>query len=121
MSWIIIKQPHPLDSIWSVAMAAVNDAQDAIDALPSPYTDEEIDALVNSHTAAAQAVIALPARGLVDCIYKMNLTGPMDSGPAAGFDRDAIISEALSLIDAGVSRGNRLLNAVPGLLEGVSL
>lgn len=121
MTYIILKQPHPLDGIWSAAMSAVDDAQDAIDALPSPYTNDAIDALVDNHTAAALAVIALPARNAADCIYKLDLTGPLDSGPMVGCDRAAIITEALSLIDAGVSRGVKLMSAMPDLLEQVAL
>jgi hypothetical protein len=121
MTYIILKRPHPLDGIWSGAMSAVDDAQDAIDALASPYTNDAIDALVDRHTAAALAVIALPARNAADCIYKLDLTGPLDSGPMVGCDRAAIITEALSLIDAGVLRGAKLMSAMPDLLEEVAL
>jgi hypothetical protein len=121
MTWIILKQSHPLDAIWSAAMIAVDDAQEAIDALPSPYTNEEIDALVDQHTAAALAVLALPARGVADCIYKLDLTGPLDAGQMMGTDRNAITAEALALIDAGISRGAKLMSAMPDLLEEVAL
>lgn len=121
MTYIILKQPHPLDGIWSAAMIAVDDAHEAIDALPSPYTNEEIDALVDKHTAAVLALIALPARNAADCIYKLDLTGPLDSGPMAGCDRAAIITEALSLINVGVSRGAKLMSAMPDLLEEVAI
>lgn len=121
MTWIILKQPHPLDGIWSAAMIAVDDAQDAIDALPSPYTNEEIDGLVDKHSAAAMAVLALPARDVADCIYKLDLTGPLEGGQIVWADRDAITSEALGLIDAGVSRGAKLMSAMPDLLEEVAL
>ncbi|WP_416463229.1 hypothetical protein [Sphingomonas sp. VDB2] len=121
MTWIIIKQPHPLDAIWSHAMTAVDLAQTAIDDLPDPYTNEEIDALVDVHTAAALAVIALPARDVADCISKLDLTGPMTAGPLVGTDRTAIINEMLDLIDVGLSQGAKLKAAVPGLLEGVTL
>lgn len=121
MTFIILKQPHPLDDIWSAAMIAVDDAQEAIDALPSPYTNEEIDALVDRHTAATLAALALPARNVADCIYKLDLTGPLDSGPMAGCDRNAITGEALALIDAGISRGAKLNALNPDFLEGVIL
>lgn len=121
MTYIIIKQPHPLDAIWSHAMEMADEAQDAIDALSQPYTNEEVDPLVEKRMAAALAVIALPARNIADCIYKLDLTGSLDDPPFVGCDRAAIITEALGLIDVGTSRGAKLLKGLPGLLEGVSL
>ena len=121
MSYIILKQPHPLDAIWTHAMAMVDDAQTAIDDLPESYTNAEIDTLVDCHTEAALAVIALPARHPADCIFKLDLTGPLDSGPMAGCDRSAIITEALGLIDAAIARGAKLKALNPDFLEGVTL
>lgn len=121
MTYIILTQPHPLDAIWSAAMIAVDDAQDAIDDLPEPYTDEEIDALVDRHTAVALAALALPARHVADCLYKLSLTGPLDACQQRDTDRDAIITEALGLIDVGVGRGAKLKALNPDFLEGVTL
>ncbi|KKW92271.1 hypothetical protein [Sphingobium chungbukense] len=122
MSWIIIKYSHPLDQIWSKAMAEVDDAQDAIDALPDGYSDEEIDALVDKHSTAAQAILALPARNVADCIYKLDLTGPLDGGQIVWADRDAITNEALTLIDAAVARGAKLKARLnPEILEGIAI
>ncbi|MAM37251.1 MAG: hypothetical protein CL949_01805 [Erythrobacter sp.] len=121
MSWIVLKQPHPLDGIWSVAMAAVEEAQAAIDALASPYTNGEIDALVDKHSAAAQALLALPARDVADCITKLDLTGPLDGGQIMWADRNAITNEMLTLIDAAVHRGEKIKKIMPDFLEGVTL
>lgn len=119
MTYIILKQPHPLDAIWSAAMVAVDEAQDAIDDLPSEYKDEEIDALVDKHMVATLAVLALPSRHVADCIYKLDLTGPLDGCQIVGTDRHAITVEALALIDASISRGAKLKTLNPEFLEGV--
>lgn len=121
MNWIILKQPHPLDGLWSIAMAAVDEAQAAIDALPSPYTNEAIDALVDKHSEASQALLALPARHVADCITKLELTGPLDGCQIVWADRDAIINEMLTLIDAAVHRGEKIKKIMPDFLEGVTL
>lgn len=121
MSWIIFTQPHPLDGLWTIAMNAVEDAQDAIDDLPEPYTNEEVDALVDKHSEAAQALLALPARHVADCIMKLDLTGPLEGGQIIWADRSAIISEMLTLIDAGIARGAKLKAINPDFLEGVTV
>lgn len=120
MTWIIFKQPHPLDALWSLAMAAVDEAHEAVEALRENYTNEEMDALVDKHSDAAQAVLALPARNVADCIYKLDLTGPLDGCQLVWADRNAITDEALSLIDAAVSRGEKLKKSMPDILEGVA-
>ncbi|WP_311270518.1 hypothetical protein [Sphingobium sp. WCS2017Hpa-17] len=119
MTYIILKQLHPLDAIWSHATRAVELAQAAIDDLPEPYTNEEIDALVDVHTAASMAVLALPARNVADCISKLDLTGPITGCPLVGTDRSAILNEMLDLIDLGISDGAKLIEQRPDLLGGV--
>lgn len=121
MSWIILKQPHVLDTIWSMASDAVDKTQSAIDDLVAPYTNEEMDALVNANVAAILAVMALPARNIDDALYKLTISGPLDCGPMDGIDREAILNEALETVDAGRCRGRKLINANPNLLEGITL
>ncbi len=121
MTCVILPRSHPLDAIWSHATAAVESAQNAIDDLQMPYANEQMDPLVEAHCSAVFAVMALPARNLHDALLKMSLSGPLDCSPMDGIDRDAILNEALSLLEAATGRGSKLLKAVPGLLEGVSL
>lgn len=64
MSWIILKQPHPLDAIWSKSFEEVSDAQRALDALGDDYTNAQADAASDALTAAIQVIMALPARTL---------------------------------------------------------
>lgn len=121
MTYIILTQPHPLDAIWSHAKEKVDDAQTAIDNLPEPYTNDEIDALVDKHIEAAIVVLALPARDVDDCIFKLDLTGPLNGAPLADFDRSAITAEALALLSAAIARGTKLKTLNPEFLEGVTL
>ncbi|MFY9350515.1 MAG: hypothetical protein WBL20_19220 [Sphingobium sp.] len=121
MSWIIFPQPHPLDGLWLIAMEAIEKAQDAIDALPEPYTNEEVDALVDKHSEAVQALLALPARHVADSITKLHLTGPLAGAQIIWAAREAIVSEMLTLIDAGLHRGRKLKEINPEFLEGVTV
>ncbi|MBA4091416.1 MAG: hypothetical protein C0494_12620 [Sphingobium sp.] len=121
MTDIIITQPHPLDAIWSQATEAVEDAQSAIDALPNPYTDEEIDPLVMTHLKAVGVVLALPARNLSDCLYKMDKAGLLDGARLVDFDHDVVVQETFAVLNAAVARGTKLKALNPEFLEGVTL
>ncbi|MFC3442760.1 hypothetical protein ACFOKF_16415 [Sphingobium rhizovicinum] len=121
MSWIILKQPHPLDAIWSQAMEAVSDAQHAVDAQPEDFSDAQNDALCAVLLKAIAVVIALPARDLSDSLVKLDLSGLGEDGPLSDFDHHEIMREACALADAAIVRGGKLLKAVPNLLEGVTL
>tara|TARA_R110000868_G_scaffold305573_7_gene566627 strand:- start:10942 stop:11313 length:372 start_codon:yes stop_codon:yes gene_type:complete len=123
MTWIIIRQPHPLDIIWSKAFEDVSDAQSALDALGDDYTNAQADAATDAITAAIQVIMALPARTLSDSLIKLDLAGVDGSGDSIRCDCDvlAIMNEATGLLDAGIARGSKLMSVIPDLLEGVDL
>jgi len=121
MTYIIIKQPHPLDKIWSAAFDAIDAANDAMDELGDDYTPEDLAKAGDVRTEAILAIMALPARNLSDSIYKLDLAG-IDGGTCRDdCDMRAIMNEATDLMDAAISRGTKLVKEVPGLLEGVTL
>lgn len=120
MSWIIIKQPHPLDRIWSKAMEDIEQANAALDALDTDFSDAEVDAAKDRRTEAMLAIMALPARSVSDSAYKLDLAG-IDGGHLhVDCDAHAIMEEMISVLDAAIGRGKRLVSQVPGLLEGVA-
>lgn len=121
MSYIILKQPHPLDGLWNIAAKAVSDTQDAIDNAPPNCADANMDALVYANAKAVLAVIALPARHVDDSIYKLSITGPLGEGTIADIDREAILNEAIDVVAAAYARGQKLRAVMPDLLEGVTL
>lgn len=86
MTYIIIKQPHPLDKLWEQAVEAVSDAQHAVDNQPSDFTDEQNDTLCNALLDAIAVVIALPSRSVADSLYKLDLSGIGEDGPLVRFD-----------------------------------
>tara|TARA_R110000787_G_scaffold208846_8_gene318933 strand:+ start:21287 stop:21655 length:369 start_codon:yes stop_codon:yes gene_type:complete len=122
MSWVIIKQPHPLDAIWSQAVEAYSDAEHALDNLQSPFTDEENNALVAAVGDAVQVIMALPARNLSDSLFKLDIAG-VENADGIRFDCDAaaIMSEARALLEKAMGRGARLARDIPDMLEGVQL
>ena len=122
MSWIIFTQPHPLDKVWEAAYAAAEQAQAAVDMLAGDYSDEEIDAASDVLADALAVIWALPARHLSDVVMKLNLAGlGSDCGARADCPFPAILSEANSLMDAGIARGAKIKKSMPDILEGVTL
>ncbi|PZR78057.1 MAG: hypothetical protein DI537_42545 [Stutzerimonas stutzeri] len=107
MTYAIIKYPHPLDDLWSFAMEAVEKAEAAVDDLKKPYTDAEIDKLVEVRNRAVDAALALPARNLSDTLYKLNVSGICDHVTVSA-DGSAILNEALSVLEDGMERGRDL-------------
>lgn len=123
MTCIILSQPHALDTIWSQAVETYSDAEHALDNLPTPFTNEENDALVVAAVGrAVQVIMALPARNLSDSLFKLDIAG-VESADGIRFDCDAaaIMNEARKLLEKAMSRGERLTRDIPGLLEGVTL
>lgn len=121
MTCIIIKQPHPLDAIWEQAVEAVSNAHHAMIDLGDDFTNAQLDAAGDVTTAAIQVVMALPARNLSDCLFKLDCAGIDDGHIRVDCDARAIIAEATALLDAGHHRGVKLLFDCPGLLLGVDL
>lgn len=107
MSWIIIKRPHPLDRVWSRAIADVEAANSAMDALGDDFTDEQLDAAGAVRTEAIMTVMALPARSIDDSIYKLDLAGIDGGHLRTDCDPSAIMNEMLSVLDTAVGRGAR--------------
>ena len=121
MSWIIIKQPHPLDEVWRYACQQREAAQDAVDALPDGTSQEQEDAASAALYAAEMAIIGLPARNFSDCVVKLTVSGLETGDVLTGCDPTTIVNEMTSVMDAAIHRGEKLRRDVPGLLEGVSL
>ena len=122
MSWIIFTQPHPLDRVWEAAYAAVEQAQAAVDMLAGDYSDEEIDAASDVLGDALAVIWALPARHLSDVVLKLELAElGSDCGARADCPFSPILSEATSLMDAGIARGAKIKKIMPDFLEGVPL
>jgi len=118
---IIIKQPHPLDRLWTLINLDLEQADDALEALPDDCSNEERDAAVDHRLSVIHAMMALPARHLDDCLIKLTASGCEDGDSLPGCNVRDIINEATALLGDGIWRGNKLLKAVPGLLEGVTL
>lgn len=121
MTYIILKQPHPLDAIWEQAVEAVSNAQYAVDSQPDDFTNADNDRLNEALLEAIAVVIALPARHVSDSLYKLDLSGLSDEGELVGIDQRAIFQEGLTLMDAALLRGDKLMKQIPDLLEGVTL
>lgn len=122
MTCIILSQPHALDAIWSQAVEAYSDAEHALDNLPTPFTDEDNNALVAAVGDALQVIMALPARNLSDSLFKLDIAG-VENADGIRFDCDAaaIMSEARALLEQAMGRGARLTRDIPDLLAGVKL
>lgn len=122
MTCIILSQPHALDAIWSQAVEAYSDAEHALDNLPTPFTDEDNNALVAAVGHAVQVIMALPARNLSDSLFKLDIAG-VECADGVRFDCDAaaIMSEARALLEQATGRGATLTRDIPDLLEGVKL
>lgn len=124
MSWIIIPQPHPLDKLWSVALDAVQTAEDMFDALGEDYTNEQADEAGEVLTEALAGLWALPARNMSDVLVKLNLAD-LDGAIRNDCPIRDIMDEATEVLDAGVARGTALMTHKPDLLadplEGVAL
>lgn len=122
MTCIILSRPHVLDAIWSQAVEAYSDAEHALDNLPTPFTDEDNNALVAAVGDALQVIMALPARNLSDSLFKLDIAG-VEGADGIRFDCDAaaIMSEARALLEQAMGRGARLTRAIPDMLEGVQL
>lgn len=119
MTYIIIKQPHPLDKIWTAAFDAIDAANDAMDELGSDFTDEELKKAGDLRTEAIMAIMALPARNLSDSIYKLDLAG-IDGGTCRDdCDMRAIMNEATDLLDVAISRGRKLKSELSDTSTGV--
>jgi len=121
MTWIIIKQPHPLDRIWAIASAHVEEAQEALDDLPEGAPVEQELAAADALYAAQIALITLPARSIGDCLSKLIISGVEAGDEVAGVDVRAIINEMTCVLDAACQRGAQLKREIPGFLEGVTL
>ena len=121
MTSIIIKQPHPLDRLWTLINLDLEQADDALEALPDDCSNEERDAAVDHRLSIVHAMMALPARHLDDCLAKLTASGCEHGDEVSGCNVREILNEAVQVMDAAMSRGGKLLKAVPGLLEGVSL
>lgn len=122
MTCIILSQPHALDAIWSQAVEAYSDAEHALDNLPTPFANEENDALVAAVGRAVQVIMALPARNLSDSLFKLDIAG-VESADGIRFDCDAaaIMNEARALLEKATGRGAKLKQINPEFLEGVTL
>jgi len=120
MTWIIIKQPHLLDSAWELASEAYSDANSALNALPSDASDEQSNAATDRLVATIHTLVALPARNISDCIIKLTASGVEDGDSYPGIDVREIINEMTCVLDAACQRGAHLKRDIPGLLEGVS-
>ncbi|WIA57798.1 hypothetical protein N6H05_08380 [Sphingobium sp. WTD-1] len=120
MTSIIIKQPHPLDRLWTLINLDLEQADDALEALPEDCSDEDRDAAVNHRLDVIHAMMALPARHMDDCLTKLIASGCEGGDSLPGCNVREILNEATRVMDAGLSHGVRLLKAAPGLLEGVS-
>lgn len=122
MTCIILSQPHALDAIWAQAVEAYSDAEHALDHLPTPFTDDDNNALVAAVGDAIQVIMALPARNLSDSLFKLDIAG-VENADGIRFDCDAaaIMSEARALLEQAMGRGARLTRDIPDLLAGVKL
>jgi len=106
MTYVIIKEPHPLDKVWGAAIEAVEQANGRMELLGSDFTDAELDAAGDVRTAAILTVLALPARNLSDSLYKLDLAG-IDGGHLRNdCDPSAIINEANDVLNAALRRGH---------------
>lgn len=108
MTYSIIKEPHPLDDIWNLAMLAVENADEAIEALGNDFEDAQLDALVAVRWRAVMSICALPARNLGDTIYKCTVSGIWNGNPLSDVSATAIFNEADELLDAAIARGHAL-------------
>lgn len=108
MTDTLIRGPHYLDSIWSVAIAALEAAEDALEALGKDFSDDELDAAADKRTLAIQAIIALPARNFEDMIAKLMASGIEDGNIRSDCDLTAIINEMCLLQDAALQRGRAM-------------
>ncbi|MEE4452886.1 hypothetical protein [Novosphingobium resinovorum] len=95
MTWAIIKQPHPLDAIWSRACEDLDDA------------NELASGSEEATTAAIMAIMALPARNLADSLYKLDCAGIDRPSPRTDCNLQAIMDEACTLTDAAIALGQR--------------
>lgn len=122
MTCIILSRPHVLDAIWSQAVEAYSDAEHALDNLPTPFTDEDNNALVAAVGDALQVIMALPARNLSDSLFKLDIAG-VEGADGIRFDCNtaAIMSEARALLEQAMGRGAKLTRDIPDLLAGVKL
>lgn len=120
MSWIIIPQPHPLDKLWSVALAAVQTAEDMFEALGEDYTREQANAAGDALAEALAGLWALPARNMSDVLIKLNLAD-LDGAIRDDCPIRDIMNEATEVVDAAMARGAALVKHQPDLLEGVTL
>ena len=109
MTWIIFKQPHPLDKVWSDAIEALSDADSAMDALGDDYTDEQINAAGAVRMSAILTVLALPARNISDSLYKLDCCGIDDGHLINDCNPAAIMDEAREMLDASIARGRGLI------------
>lgn len=124
MTSIIIKQPHPLDRLWTLINLDLEQADDALEALPDDCSSEDRDAAVFHRLNVIHAMMALPARHLDDCLAKLTASGCEDGDSLPGCNVRDILNEATDVLSAGIQRGAKLVNSAPGwrsLLEGVSL
>jgi hypothetical protein len=105
-AYIILREPHPLDAIWTIANEEVERASDAIEATPDDVTDAQLNAAGEVLTRAVLAIMALPARNFDDIITKLMLTG-IEDGPARNDRIRDILNEACLVLDAAIQRGKQ--------------
>ena len=105
MSWILIKQPHPLDAIWQIANERHEAAREALDALPDTATQDEEDAASDAVTQAELAILALPARSMDDCIIKLMVSGMETGDVLTVINPSDIVNEMVRVLDEACQRG----------------
>lgn len=116
MTWIIFKQHHPLDKVWSDAVEALSDADSAMEALGDVYTDDQINAAGAVRMDAIRTILALPARNISDSLYKLDCCGIDDGHLINDCDPAAIMDEARDLLDSAIAQGRGLIAVARGEL-----
>ncbi|MFX4086136.1 hypothetical protein ACKU27_13645 [Sphingobium yanoikuyae] len=111
MTWIITTPPHPLDEVWSNAIKALSDADEAMERLGEDATDNQLNAVGDVRSDTITEILALPSRNVSDCLFKLECCGVAEGHLINDCDPAAIMDEAKDLLDAAIAKGCGLIRA----------